>query len=107
MPPAPVDTGRLLSLGAALAPLRACARAGGEEVLALYPEVGDREAQSALDACLDQMADLLREIDASASDVADRLRIAAAAAGPATGLTVGEPARTAPRLVDDVDEVSR
>ena len=106
MPPDPVDTGRLLSLGAALAPLRACARAGGVEVLALYPEVGDREAQSALDACLDQMADLLREIDASASDVADRLRIAAAA-GPPTGLPVGEPARTSSRLVDDVDEVSR
>lgn len=69
MPPAPADTGRPL-LGAALAQLRECTRAGAEAVLALYPEVGDRETQSAVDSCLDQVADLLLEIDATAADVA-------------------------------------
>ena len=81
MPPSPVDPDRLLALGAALSPLRECVRSGADEVLALYPEVGDRETQSALDSCLDQVADLMRELDASATDLAERLRIAGASAG--------------------------
>jgi hypothetical protein len=96
MPPAPVDPDRLASLGAALAPLRECARAGSDEVLALYPEVGDRETQSAVDDCLDQVADLLREVDASATDLADRLRVASASAarpGPAVRRVADEEAR--------------
>ena len=79
MPPAPVSPDRLLALGAALAPLRESARTGAEEVLAMYPEIGDRAAQSALEACLDQVADVLRAIDAATSELADRLRLAASA----------------------------
>ena len=79
MPPAPVSPDRLLRLAAALAPLRECLRTGADEVLGLYPEVGDREAQSALEACLDQVADLLRGLDATTTELADRLRIAATA----------------------------
>ena len=77
MPPASVDPERLRSLGAALAPLRTCAAEGADEVLAQFPEVGDRETQAALDSWVEQLADLLREIDATASDLADRLRVAA------------------------------
>ena len=83
MPPASVDPDRLRSLGAALAPLRECARDGADEVLGQFPEVGDRETQAALDGWVDQLADLLREIDATGSDLADTLRVAALnAAGP-------------------------
>lgn len=81
MPPASVDPDRLRTLGAALGPLRECAREGAEEVLAQFPEVGDRETQATLDGWVEQVADLLREIDATGSDVADRLRVAALNAG--------------------------
>ena len=77
MPPASVDPDRLRSLGAALGPLRECAREGAEEVLAQFPELGDRETQAAVDGWVEQLADLLREIDATGSDLADRLRVAA------------------------------
>jgi hypothetical protein len=77
MPPASVDPDRLRSLGAALGPLRTCAREGAEEVLSQFPEVGDRETQAALDSWVEHLADLLREIDATGSDLADRLRVAA------------------------------
>lgn len=77
MPPASVDPDRLRTLGAALGPLRECAREGAEEVLAQFPELGDRETQATLDGWVEQVADLLREIDATGSDVADRLRVAA------------------------------
>jgi hypothetical protein len=80
MPPASVDPERLRSLGAALAPLRTCAAEGAEEVLAQFPELGDRETQAALDGWVEQLADLLREIDATASDLADGLRVAALSA---------------------------
>ena len=87
MPPASVDPERLRSLGAALGPLRDCAREGAEEVLTQFPELGDRETQAVLDGWVEQVADLLREIDATASDLADRLRVAA--------LNVGGPGGTA------------
>jgi hypothetical protein len=77
MPPASVDPDRLRSLGAALGPLRESAGEGAEEALAQFPEVGDRETQAVLDGWVEQMADLLREIEATASDLADRLRVAA------------------------------
>jgi hypothetical protein len=99
MPPAPVDPDRLLTLGAALAPLRECARTGADEVLGHYPELGDRETQSALEEYLDQVADLLREIDASASDLAETLR-AAAASGPGAQRAVSE-------RIDETGEVLR
>ncbi len=83
MPPAPVDPDRLRSLGAALGPLRTCAGEGADEVLSQFPELGDRETQAALDGWVEQLADLLREVEASASDLADRLRI--------SGLTLPEP----------------
>ena len=82
MPPASVDPDRLRSLGAALGPLRECAREGAEELLAQFPEVGDRETQAVLDGWVEQVADLLREIDATASDIADGLRVAALGASP-------------------------
>ncbi|GAB3065465.1 hypothetical protein [Pedococcus soli] len=78
MPPAPVRPEALLALGATLGTLRDCARSGADEVLDHLPEVGDRELQAGLDDYLDQVADLLREVDASAADVAGRLRVAAA-----------------------------
>ena len=77
MPSASVDPDRLRSLGAALGPLRECAKEGAEEVLAEFPDVGDRETQAALDSWVEHLADLLREIDATGSDLADRLRVAA------------------------------
>ncbi len=77
MPPASVDPDRLRSLGAALGPLRECAREGAEGVLAEFADVGDRETQAALDGWVEHLADLLREMDATGSDLADRLRVAA------------------------------
>jgi hypothetical protein len=92
MPPASVDPDRLRSLGAALGPLRECAREGAEEVLAEFPDVGDRETQAALDLWVEHLADLLREIDATGSDLADRLRVAAlTTAGPGGVLDAGDP----------------
>ena len=73
MPPARVDPDRLRPLGAALGPLRECAGDGAEEVLAQFPEVGDRETQLVVDGWVDQLADLLREIDATATDLAGRV----------------------------------
>jgi hypothetical protein len=81
MPPARVDPDRLRSLGAALGPLRACAQGGAEDVLAQFPDLGDRETQTVLDGWVDQLADLLREVEATATDLAGRLRVAALA-GP-------------------------
>jgi hypothetical protein len=71
--------------------LRDGARDGADEVLSHLPELGDRELQSALDAYLDQVADLLREVDDSASELADRLDIAAAGTG-ATAVAAASPA---------------
>ncbi len=85
MVPAPVDPDRLSALADALGPLRECAGHGADEVLAHLPELGERETQSALDHYLDQVADLLRELDASATDLSARLRVAALGAPrPAT-----------------------
>ncbi|GAA2739246.1 hypothetical protein GCM10009867_34520 [Pedococcus aerophilus] len=78
MPPAQVGPEALERLGAALGSLRECARSGADEVLDHLPEVGDRELQTVLDDYLDQVADLLREVEASATDVTGRLRVAAA-----------------------------
>jgi hypothetical protein len=80
MPPEPASPERLLALGAALGPLRECAREGAEEVLGHVPEAGDRPTQSAVDGFLDVVADLLRGIEASAADLADRFRVAALSA---------------------------
>jgi hypothetical protein len=74
MPPARVDPDRLRTLSAALDPLRECARDGAEEVLAQFPEVGDRQTQAAVDEWVDQLADLLRELDTTASELAGRVR---------------------------------
>jgi hypothetical protein len=82
MPPAPVGPDRLAALGAALAPVRDCARAAAAEVLEHYPEVGDRETQAAVDDLVDQAADLLREIDAGAGELAARLQVAERQARP-------------------------
>ena len=79
MPPARVDPDRLRSLGVALGPLRECARDGAEEVLAQFPEVGDRETQVVVDGWVDALADLLREIDATATDLAGRMHVASLA----------------------------
>lgn len=78
MPSSSVGPERLLALGAALEDLRAVARDGAEEALGHVPEVGDRVTQNALDGFLDQLADTLRAIDAESTELAGRLRIAAA-----------------------------
>jgi hypothetical protein len=83
MPPAPVSPDRLLALGRALAPLRECARTGADEVLGLYPEVGGCAVQSSVEACLDQVADLLKALDSATSELADQLRVAASSVGDA------------------------
>lgn len=97
MPPALDGHDRFPSLGTALRSLRDGARDGADEVLSHLPELGDRELQSALDAYLDRVADLLREVDASASELADRLDIAGASTAAAAA---GSPAGSgAPRRV--------
>jgi hypothetical protein len=79
-----VDPERLLGLGATLESLRTVARDGADEALEHFPEVGDRVTQNALDALLEQLADTLRAVDAEATEVAGRLRIAATSVpGPA------------------------
>lgn len=78
MPSSSVGPERLLALGAALEDLRAVTREGAEEALGHLPEVGDRVTQNALDGFLDQLADTLRAIDAESTELAGRLRIAAA-----------------------------
>jgi hypothetical protein len=77
MPSSSVDPERLLGLGATLESLRTVARAGAEEVLGHFPEVGDRPTQNALDGLLEQLADALRAVDAEVTELAGRLRIAA------------------------------
>src|SRR5262245_14773779 len=93
MPPAPADPRRLLALGAALGPWQEGARTGADEVLAHLVENGDRDTPSARDRYLDTVADLLRELDASACDVAARLGIAAQSGSPG-----GSPEPVAPSL---------
>ena len=94
MPPARVDPDRLRLLGAALEPLRECARDGADEVLEQFPELGDRETQVVLDGWVDQVADLLREIDVTVTDLAGRMRVASLAA-PTNRPEPGNPAATA------------
>lgn len=89
MPPARVDPDRLRLLAAALGPLRECARDGAAEVLEQFPEVGDRETQTVLDGWVDQVADLLREIDATTTDLAGRLHVASLAEPPGLSDPVG------------------
>lgn len=80
--PASTNPERLLGLGHDLEQLRAVARNGADEVLDHFPEVGDRQVQTALDGLLEQFADTLRAIDAEAEELAGRLRIAAQSSGP-------------------------
>ena len=75
MPPARVDPDRLRSLGAALEPLRECARDGAEEVLEQFPDLGDRETQAVLDGWVEQVADLLREVETTSTDLAGQLHL--------------------------------
>jgi hypothetical protein len=83
MPREPVASDLLPALAAALAPVRDAARDGADEVLAHYPDLGDREAQSALEQYLEQAADLLREVEASAVDLMTRIGVGGGPAGPA------------------------
>jgi hypothetical protein len=83
MPPAPVSPDRLLALGRALAPLRECAHTGVDGVLGLYPEVGAPASQASVEACLDQVTDLLRALDSATSELADQLRVAASSVSDA------------------------
>ena len=85
MPPAQVGPEALRVLGAALGSLSECARSGADEVLSHFPDAGDRELQSVLDDHLDQVADLLREVDSSATEVRARLRLTTTADAPAHG----------------------
>jgi hypothetical protein len=79
MPPARVDPDRLRSLGAALGSLGECAGDGAQELLEQFPEVGDRDTQAVLDGWVEQVADLLREVDVTATDLAGRFRVASLA----------------------------
>jgi hypothetical protein len=99
MPSAPADPERLLATSAALARLRDVARHGADEALGHYTELGDRETQTILDGYLDQVADALREIDAAASDLAGRLRVAAHSSEARAGSTVGSKSHPAPKGV--------
>ena len=95
MPSSPQDPARLLAMAAELEQLGVPAREGAEEVLGHFPEIGDRETQVALDAALEQFAHTLRVIDAAATEIAARLRIAARqprAGGPRT--SAGSPDAT-------------
>lgn len=80
MPSASVDPERLLALSSALGPLREASRDGAEEVLGHFVEAGDRETQLAIEAFMDQAADTLRALDAAATELAGRLRVAAQSA---------------------------
>ena len=76
MPSEPVDLDPFAALGAALAPVAEVARQGSEDVLDLLPVAGDRETQVALDAYLEQVADLLREVQVCADELTGTLRVA-------------------------------
>lgn len=75
MSPAPAESSGLRILGDALADLGACAKTGADEVLGLYPDVGDREVQFAVEACLEDLADVLRLLDEGATSLTDDLRL--------------------------------
>lgn len=75
MPRTPVSPDPLPALEAALDAARGSAREGADEVLSHYPELGDRDTQSTLEAHLDQVADLLREVEASCAELCDRVRL--------------------------------
>lgn len=85
MPRTPDPPDPLAALGAALEGVRDAARDGADEVLSHYPELGDRETQSTLEAYLDQVADLLREVEASCGDLSDRVRLAGGRGRPVAG----------------------
>ena len=75
MSPAPAESARLRILGDALAGVRDCASTGADEVLGLYPDVGDREVQYAVESCLEDVAEVLRLLDEGATSLTDDLRI--------------------------------
>lgn len=79
MPSESVASDPTAALGAALAPLAVTAGQGADDVLDLRPVAGERETQVALDAYLEQVADLLREVQASADELVATLRVAARA----------------------------
>jgi hypothetical protein len=107
MPPARVDPDRLRSLGAALVPLREYARDGADEVLAQFPDVGHRDTQAVLDGWVEQLADLLREVDAAATDLAVTLRIAALPTADAEARPSGATVDDAPARVGSGDGPAR
>ncbi|GAB3434644.1 hypothetical protein GCM10027517_02950 [Phycicoccus ginsengisoli] len=82
MPRPPVSPHPLPALETALDAASGGARAGADEVLSHYPELGDRDTQSSLEEFLDQAADLLREVEASCADLSDRVRLSGASARP-------------------------
>ena len=108
MPSSPQDPARLLAMAAELEQLGVPAREGAEEVLGHFPEIGDRETQVALDAALEQFAHTLRVIDAAATEIAARLRIAArqpGASGPRT--SAGSPDATPHATPDATPDVTQ
>jgi hypothetical protein len=82
MPRTPVPPEPLAGLHAALTALREVSRDGADELLDQYPTLGDRETQAAVDAFLETAADLLREVDASADELATRVRLVAGDTSP-------------------------
>ena len=74
MPPEPDAVERTTLVGA-LAGLGASAEAGADDLLDLFPVAGDREAQRAVDSYLEQVADLLREVQATALELTATLQV--------------------------------
>lgn len=70
------DSQRLRALEGALLRVRDVSRVGAEEVLDTFPEVGEREAQAAVESLVEQAADALRALDAVAGETAGRVAVA-------------------------------
>ncbi len=90
------DSQRLRALEGALLGVRDVSRVGTEEVLDAFPEVGEREAQAAVESLVEHAVDALRALDAAAGETAGRVavavRTASRAASTAGGVGAGSAA---------------
>ncbi|NNM46305.1 hypothetical protein [Knoellia koreensis] len=102
MPSEPGPADLTSALGAALASLREGAGSGVDDALDLFPVTGDRDTQRALDTYLEQLADLLREVEASAGELEATLRIAGCGRVRPTGVGASAPDGPGAPLREDV-----
>lgn len=77
MPPASATSARLRLCAESLGSLAACARTGADEMLRLYPEVGEPRVQATLERVLDEVRELLSAVDVSATELSDDLALLA------------------------------